>query len=113
MTTVEHILSCSVEAWYPRFKTFSFRSRIVPLPKSFVDYLVQDGIYLPEGNSAVRFRLSRTCAALVIFRSLTSGFNLQLPKRASPDQSALEDEYRDWSDEDSSDSDEHAQQVLI
>ncbi|DBB11097.1 TPA: hypothetical protein ACH3X3_006556 [Trebouxia sp. C0006] len=81
MSTAHHVLSCSFAQWYPVFKSVSFRSQVVTLPKKFVDYLVQDGVYLPDSNSA-------------------------LPKRSAPDPTATEDEYRDWSDSSSCDSDD-------
>ena len=53
MTCPQQVLNCSVDRWYPNFKHISFRSRIVPLPRKFVEYLVEDGVYLPEDNAAV------------------------------------------------------------
>ena len=55
----QRVLNCSFDRWYPSFQDVSFRSKIVPLPKAFADYLVQDGVYLPANNSAVRY-LSRS-----------------------------------------------------
>ncbi|KAA6426686.1 MAG: cell division cycle protein [Trebouxia sp. A1-2] len=81
MSTAHHVLNCSFAKWYPTFKSISFRSQVVTLPKGFVDYLVQDGVYLPDSSSA-------------------------LPKRSAPDSTATEDDYRDWSDSDFSDSDD-------
>jgi len=54
MSTAHHVLNCSFAQWYPIFKSVSFRSQVVKLPKDFVDYLVQDGVYLPDSNGAVR-----------------------------------------------------------
>ncbi len=72
MTTSQHVLNCSFERWYPSFKSVSFRSQIVPLPKDFADYLVQDGVYLPDSNSAVRVRACR-------FVSFNNRKNVQSP----------------------------------
>ena len=54
MTTAQQILNCSFQQWYPVFKSVTFRSQIVTLSKDFVDYLVQDGVFLQEDNTAVR-----------------------------------------------------------
>ena len=106
MTTAQQVLSCSFERWYPNLKAVSFRSRVVPLPKAFVDYLVQDGVYLTEDNSAVRLWFHIVFFAPIGRTLSRQCCELQLPKRVSPDQTALEDEYADWSEEDlSSESD--------
>lgn len=46
--TSQDIDLCSFSSWYPRFKTVTFKSRIIPLPKAFIDYLNAESIYLPE-----------------------------------------------------------------
>ncbi|KAK3739092.1 hypothetical protein QZH41_006316 [Actinostola sp. cb2023] len=43
----QHVLNCSFSSWYPRFKNVTIRSRIIPLPKDFIDYLNADSIVLP------------------------------------------------------------------
>ena len=53
MAHAEQVLNCSFDRWYPAFQAVSFRSQFVPLPKEFVEYLVEDGVYLPENNAAV------------------------------------------------------------
>ena len=55
MAHAEQVLNCSVDRWHPAFQAVSFRSRFVPLPKEFVEYLIEDGVYLPEHNAAVSF----------------------------------------------------------
>ena len=43
----EHVLNCNFSAWYPKFKNITIRSRVIPLPKEFVDYLKADNVVLP------------------------------------------------------------------
>lgn len=40
--------NCSFDSWYPKFKSHTFKSKILPLSQDFVDYLNAEGIYLPE-----------------------------------------------------------------
>lgn len=51
--TKKHILNCAYNSWWPQYRAFVPKSRIIPLTQPFVDYLQADGIYLPadEGNS--------------------------------------------------------------
>ena len=69
MVTAGQVLECSFERWYHRFESVTFRSQVLPLPQDFVDYLVQDGVYLPEQNLAVRcdstYRLVSANLALI------------------------------------------------
>ena len=53
MAYAEQVLNCSFDRWHPAFHAVAFRAQIVPLPKEFVEYLVEDGVYLPENNAAV------------------------------------------------------------
>lgn len=69
MSTAHHVLNCSFAKWYPTFKSISFRSQVVTLPKGFVDYLVQDGVYLPDSSSAVRSSPSALAALNAIAES--------------------------------------------
>ena len=73
MSAAHHVLNCSFAHWYPVFKSVSFRSQVVTLPKEFVDYLVQDGVYLPDSNSAVR-SLPYALAALSVIANSPSLF---------------------------------------
>lgn len=50
----EAIRACQFSAWYPAFRDVAFSSRIIDLPAAFVEYLVQDGVFLREGSHAVR-----------------------------------------------------------
>jgi D123 len=46
--TREDIFRCRFSSWYGRFRDATFKSRVIPLPKEFIDYLNADGIYLPD-----------------------------------------------------------------
>lgn len=46
--TREDVAMCRFSSWYGQFRDVTFKSRIVHLPKEFIDYLNADGIYLPE-----------------------------------------------------------------
>lgn len=35
------------ERWYSRYSRFTMKSKIIELPREFVDYLLEDGIHLP------------------------------------------------------------------
>jgi len=45
--TRAHILNCSFHSWYPKYRSFTPKCRLIPLPPAFVDYLRADGIILP------------------------------------------------------------------
>ncbi len=46
-----HILHCSYSNWYPKYKSITPRSQVLkPLPQAFIDYLLADGIVLPDGD---------------------------------------------------------------
>ncbi|GAQ83739.1 hypothetical protein KFL_001600080 [Klebsormidium nitens] len=52
--SVQQILNCQYQEWYPHFKSLSFRSEIIPIPRSFVSYLLDDGgVFLPESSDAL------------------------------------------------------------
>ncbi|OJD17986.1 cell division cycle protein 123 [Emergomyces pasteurianus Ep9510] len=42
-----HILHCSYHYWYPKYRTFTPKARLIPLTNAFLDYLRADGILLP------------------------------------------------------------------
>lgn len=111
MATADQVLQCSFERWYNKFESVSFRSRIVQLPPDFVDYLVQDGVYLPEQNSAVS--CDTACEQRSTHTLLTCCRDcLQLPERSAPDPTATDDEYREWSEDDSSSAAGYDEQVV-
>lgn len=47
-TTCQEVDNCSFNNWYPRFKSHTFKSRVLHLSNEFVNYLNEEGIYLPE-----------------------------------------------------------------
>lgn len=49
---ISDVLNCSFSSWYPKFKDFTTKSQIIPLPQEFVDYLLADQVVLPEGTLA-------------------------------------------------------------
>ncbi|OAQ68073.1 hypothetical protein VFPPC_04372 [Pochonia chlamydosporia 170] len=50
--TKDHIQNCSYDAWFPSYKSCCLKSRIIPLPQSFVAYLQEDGILLADEDVA-------------------------------------------------------------
>lgn len=88
---VEQVLNCQYQEWYPRFKTLSFRSEIIALPKAFVSYLLDDGgLFLPDTSEA-------------------------LPKRfrEGPLSAVDNDEYRRWGEGDESEDDEEQTEAKV
>lgn len=51
---LQQLLDCRISAWYSRFACVTFRTVVLPLPQPVADWLVADGLHLPEGNQAVR-----------------------------------------------------------
>lgn len=51
--TKDHIQNCSYDAWFPKYKSFCIKSRIIPLPQVVVSYLQEDGIVLADEDDAV------------------------------------------------------------
>ncbi|KAH6984909.1 D123-domain-containing protein [Ilyonectria sp. MPI-CAGE-AT-0026] len=48
--TKDHIQNCSYDSWFPKYRSSCLKSRIIPLPRSFVDYLHEDGIVLADDD---------------------------------------------------------------
>ncbi|KAJ4304061.1 hypothetical protein N0V88_001670 [Collariella sp. IMI 366227] len=46
--TRDHILHCSYDYWFPKYRTSCIRSRIIPLTPDFVSYIREDGIILAD-----------------------------------------------------------------
>lgn len=44
----KNVLNCIFSSWYPKFKNITIRSRIIPLPKEFIEYLKADNVVLPR-----------------------------------------------------------------
>ncbi|KAG6001682.1 hypothetical protein E4U21_003913 [Claviceps maximensis] len=49
----DHIQNCSYDSWFPNYRSFCLKSRIIPLPHSVVTYLQEDGILLAEEDANV------------------------------------------------------------
>ncbi|KAL2145141.1 hypothetical protein VTI28DRAFT_7891 [Corynascus sepedonium] len=48
----QHILHCSYDYWFPKYRTSCIRSRIIPLTSEFISWIHEDGILLAdEGNT--------------------------------------------------------------
>ena len=54
-TTPLHL--CSIASWYPLFAEHTFRTEIIPVPAAIADWLVEDGIVLPDVDSAFPTRM--------------------------------------------------------
>lgn len=50
----QHVLNCNFSAWYPKFKNITISSRVIPLPKEFIDYLKTDNVVLPGDPAQTR-----------------------------------------------------------
>ena len=50
------VLRCQIREWYPRFRTRSIRTQILTLPEPFLEFLLQDGLFLPEESDAMPTR---------------------------------------------------------
>ncbi|KAM8974818.1 translation initiation factor eIF2 assembly protein [Pelodytes ibericus] len=46
----EQVLNCKFSEWYPKFKKFTIRSIIIPLPENVKDYLLDDGTLVVSGR---------------------------------------------------------------
>ncbi|KAK0732785.1 D123-domain-containing protein [Apiosordaria backusii] len=49
--TRDHILHCSYDYWFPKYRTSCIRSEVIPLTPDFVSYLHEDGIILADEGS--------------------------------------------------------------
>ena len=45
--TCQEKLNCSFDSWYKQFRKQTIKSRIIPINKTFIDYLKKDGLKLP------------------------------------------------------------------
>ncbi|OTA98857.1 hypothetical protein M426DRAFT_68974 [Hypoxylon sp. CI-4A] len=50
--TRDHILNCSYDAWFPKYRASCIKSRIIPLSPEFVEYIREDGIILADDDGA-------------------------------------------------------------
>ncbi|ERS97934.1 hypothetical protein HMPREF1624_06105 [Sporothrix schenckii ATCC 58251] len=44
----DHILYCSYDYWFPKYRKVCIKSRIIPLPAEFIEYLREDSIILSD-----------------------------------------------------------------
>ncbi|CAJ2506295.1 Uu.00g004250.m01.CDS01 [Anthostomella pinea] len=50
--TRDHILHCSYDSWFPKYRTSCIKSRIIPLSPEFIEYIREDGIVLADDDGA-------------------------------------------------------------
>ncbi|RYC55430.1 hypothetical protein CHU98_g10779 [Xylaria longipes] len=50
--TRDHILNCSYDSWFPKYRASCIKSRIIPLSPEFVNYIREDGIILGDEDDA-------------------------------------------------------------
>ncbi|KAL1921832.1 uncharacterized protein VTP21DRAFT_10474 [Calcarisporiella thermophila] len=53
LLTREDVLNCSFSSWYGKFRRITIKSKIIPLPEDFVEYLNADGVFVPQDNTMV------------------------------------------------------------
>lgn len=46
----DHILNCSYDQWFPKYRQFALKSRIINLTPEFLEYIGQDGIILADDD---------------------------------------------------------------
>jgi len=47
----DEVLACAFGAWYPRFRSVTYKSEVISLPEPFVEYLLADGINVGAGGA--------------------------------------------------------------
>ncbi|KAH9883588.1 D123-domain-containing protein [Xylariomycetidae sp. FL2044] len=50
--TRDHILHCSYDYWFPKYRASCIKSRIIPLSPEFIEYIREDGIILADDDAA-------------------------------------------------------------
>ncbi|KAI0014177.1 D123-domain-containing protein [Xylariaceae sp. FL0662B] len=50
--TRDHILNCSYDSWFSRYRASCIKSRIIPLSPEFIEYIREDGIILADDDGA-------------------------------------------------------------
>ncbi|XP_076356916.1 translation initiation factor eIF2 assembly protein-like [Tachypleus tridentatus] len=51
---IQNVLNCSFSSWYEQFKKVTIRSKVITLPHDFIQYLLADGLVLPESLQCSR-----------------------------------------------------------
>ena len=54
MATVDAVDKCQFYAWYPKFKKYTMSSDIIELSEDFVEYLNEDGVFIPSFYAPVQ-----------------------------------------------------------
>jgi hypothetical protein len=49
---LSEMLQCQLPSWYSSFEDCTIKSRVIPLSPDFVDYLLTDGIVLPQSSKS-------------------------------------------------------------
>lgn len=52
---VEEVVACSFSEWYPKLRKVTFPSKILPLPKEFIDYLLADNLVLRSNQALLKY----------------------------------------------------------
>jgi len=42
--SIQEKLDCQLHLWQPKYRSVTFKTRSIPLPQEFIDYLLEDGI---------------------------------------------------------------------
>lgn len=50
----DHILYCSYDYWFPKYRKVCIKSRIIPLPAEFIEYLREDSIILSDESHGAK-----------------------------------------------------------
>ena len=60
------VLSCQYASWYRQLGHLAFKSKLIEVPQNFIDFLLQDGVFLSESSSAVSISLRMILISLRI-----------------------------------------------
>ena len=53
LASSDPLAACSHDRWLPLFRNHTLRTALLELPQTFVDYLMEDGVYLGAASEAV------------------------------------------------------------
>lgn len=68
------IIECAVPSWFPRYQHLAHGMRVIPVEQDVVEWLISDGISVPEDSDAVRWLERMTERA-----ALTKGHCMRWP----------------------------------
>ncbi|KAK4135436.1 D123-domain-containing protein [Trichocladium antarcticum] len=100
--TSEHILHCSYDYWFPKYRSSCIRSRIIPLTPEFVAYIREDGIILADEGDEKDDTKSDTAAS----DDGDDNWEPSFPSSSHPPPPRTDDEPESDSDDDDDDDDE-------